>query len=475
MEDKILEWKHHPEVMVRELFGVTPDLWQDEVLKAFPHKKRIAMKASKGVGKSAVEAWLAWNFLLTRTDPYIAATSITGANLSDGLWTEMARWQKKSPLLTENFTWTKTTISFNKSPATWFMSACPWSKSADKEEQGKTLAGKHADNIMFILDESGGIPEAVAAAAEAALSSCRDGHIIQAGNPTETTGMLYKACTRDKALWHVIEITSDPDSPMRSQRVSVEWARSQIQMYGRDNPWVQVNVFGQFPSSSFNSLLGIEDVEEAVRRRWREPDYSRQAKILGVDVARYGEDSSVLFLRQGVQAFNPWQYRNLDSVQGADRVARKAQELDVDAIFIDNSGGFGSGWIDNLINTNGLAPVGVSFSEKAANPRYYNKRSEMMFEAAAWIKRGGSIPDIPELKAALTETTYSHKGDALIIEPKEMIKARLGYSPDHCDAFILTFAQPVVRAASNPNVGSFRSNYNPLDRNYVTKYLNERR
>ncbi len=471
------KWREHPDLFVRDVFKVEPDPWQDEVLKAFPHNQRIAMKASKGVGKSSVEAWLAWNFLLTRPYPKIAATSITGANLADGFWSECAKWQQSAPLLRDNFTYTKTRIFLNQSPETWWMSARPWSKSADSNEQGNTLAGLHADYILFVLDESGGIPEAVAASAEAALSSCKEGHIIQAGNPTDLSGMLYKACVRDRKLWYVVEISSDPDSPKRSQRVSIEWARQQIEMYGRENPWVLVNVFGQFPPSAFNSLIGPAEVEAAMRRSYRESDYNSHARILGIDVAREGADKSVIFPRQGLQAFNPIIYRNIDGTRGADIVSRKIQEWSADATFIDDTGGFGSSWIDNLVRL-GFSPIGIHFNQKSENPRYYNKRTEIIFELVNWIKRGGALPQSHELAASLTETTYTHKGDALLIEPKELIKSKLGYSPDEMDGLALTFSQPVVRASTNKmdnGMSRFRSNYNPLGMDYVKRLLAERR
>lgn len=464
-------WKSHPSQMVRDLFGIKPDLWQEEILEAFPHNHRIAMKASKGVGKSAVEAWLAWNFLLTRPYPKIAATSITGSNLADGLWSEMAVWMKASPLLKDNFTFTKTRIFLNEAPETWWMSARPWSKTADTREQGNTLAGLHADYICFFLDESGGIPEAVAASAEAALSSCIEGHIIQAGNPTSLDGMLYKACTRDRAMWYVREITSDPDSPMRSNRVSIEWAKNQITMYGRDNPFVMVNVLGQFPPSAFNALIGLDEVEDALRRVYREPDYSYAARVLGVDVARGGADSSIIFPVQGLQGFTPLQYRNIDGTEGANLTARKWRDWGADACFIDDTGGFGSSWIDNLRRI-GYSPVGVHFNAKSMNPRYANKRTEMIFDCIEWIKGGASLPNVPELTAALTETTYTFKGDALIIEPKDMIKARLGYSPDFLDALALTKCQPVLRQARQPVfVARQEPSYDPLNRNRIKQEI----
>jgi phage terminase large subunit len=203
MKQAFETWKKDPPRFVRNVFGVRPDPWQDEVLAAFPTAPRLAMKACKGPGKTTVQAWLAWNFLLTRDDPKVAATSVSGDNLADNLWAEMAKWQAKSPLLTDRFEWTKTRIFSRERPETWWMSARTWARSADKARLGQTLAGLHSDYILFILDESGGIPDAVMASAEAALASCKEGHIVQAGNPTHLEGPLWRACTSERRLWHV--------------------------------------------------------------------------------------------------------------------------------------------------------------------------------------------------------------------------------------------------------------------------------
>jgi phage terminase large subunit len=458
-------WKDHPVQFVRELFGVVPDPWQVEVLEAFPKRQRLAMKACKGPGKTAVEAWLAWNFLLTRDHPKIAAVSVTAENLADNLWSEMAKWQQKSPLLKATFEWTKTRIFNRDSPETWWMSARSWSKTADRAQQGGALAGLHADYVLFILDEAGGIPDAVMASAEAALSSCVEGHIVQAGNPTHLEGPLWRACTVERALWHVTEISADPDDPKRSTRVKPEWAREQIQKYGADNPWVLVNVFGKFPPGSLNTLIGPDECREATKRFYRPEDVAASARVLGVDVARFGDDASVIFPRQGLLAHTPQKFRNLDGTQGAGLVARKWLEWSADAVFIDDTGGWGASWIDNLRRI-GHQPVGVGFAARPNDPRYENKRTEMYFEAIEWIKAGGALPDIPELIAALSQTTYGFRGDRLLLEPKDQIKSRLGYSPDDADAFALTFAQPAVRAGMGygGNVRRFCiTEYDPLE------------
>lgn len=439
-------WREKPQVMVRELFGATPDPWQDNVLAEFPKSPRIAMKASKGPGKTCTEAWLAWNFLLTRPHPNIAATSISGDNLRDNLWKEMAHWQNKSDLLKAMFVWQTERIFAKDHPATWFMSARTWAKSADTTQLGETLAGLHSDYIMFIVDESGSIPTPIMLSAEAALSSCKEGHIVQAGNTTSLEGALYDACVTHKHLWNVHLITGDPDNPLRSPRVDIEWARQMISTYGRDSPFVKVMVLGEWPTTSVNALLGPEDVEAAFKRQYQAHDVAHAARILGVDVARQGDDSSVIFPRQGLIAFKPHVLKNVTGNIGAGQVARVWQDWDVDACFIDNTGGFGSSWIDQLTNLNRTA-IPVGFAERAQDRRYYNRRAEMYFLAAEWIKGGGALhPETPrEIIAELTQTTYTFKGDALIIEPKEIIKAKLGRSPDLADGLALCFAEPVQR------------------------------
>lgn len=465
--EQIRRWRENPATQVREMFKVEPDPWQVSVLEAFPHNPMMAMVACKGPGKTCVEAWLNWNFLTTRPYPKMAATSISGDNLRDNLWSEMAKWRDKSDFLKGEFQWTKSRIYHRQAEETWFLSARTWPKDADPGKQADTLAGLHADYIMFTLDESGGIPDSVMVAAEAALSSCIEGHILQAGNPTQLSGPLYRANKSRKergGLWWVINITGDPDDPLRSPRVSVQWARDQINTHGRDNPWVLVNVFGQFPPASFNSLIGEDEVREAMKRMYREWDYRDAAKVLGVDVARYGNAASCVYKRQGLQSFPMRKVRGISSIQGAGMVARIWDDWNADACFVDATGGFGAGWIDQLIHM-GKAPIGVHFSGEAHEKgKYYNKRAEMAFDAVQWIKRGGALVESVELLKTLTETTYTFKGDRILLEPKEDIEIRLGFSLDEFDSLIQTFAEPVSpRHQTFAGKPKHKAHYDPLE------------
>jgi phage terminase large subunit len=459
--DRIRRWRKDPVAFVREVFGVAPDLWQVRVLQAVGagdrDKQRIGMKACKGPGKTCVLAWIIWWFMACWGErgehPKGAATSITSDNIKANLWPELAKWMHRSEFLKAAFEWTATRIRARDHRETWFFDLRTWAKNADPQQQADTLAGLHAKFLLFVLDESGGIPSAVMATAEAGLANEHLGwaKIVQAGNPTHLEGPLWDACSTHRHLWYMVEITSDPDDPERTPRVSPEWARQQIEMYGRENPWVMVNVFGKFPPSSLNALLGPDDVNAAFRRysALSAHLYSHMQKRLGVDVARFGDDRSVLFPRQGLAAFRPVIIRHQRTTAIAARIILAKRNWGWEQAFVDDTGHWGHGVIDNLL-TAGVPAIPVVFSSPAIDPRYNNRRTEMWIEMAEWIKRGGAIPQIPELVAELTTPTYTFNKGKFVLEEKDMIKERLGRSPDLADGLALTFAIPDMPSANVP-------------------------
>lgn len=480
-QTKLKTWRENPAQFVNEVFGVEPDAWQLDVLSKFPSMdpeyQRMSMQACAGPGKSAVLAWCGWNFLScygSRGDhPKGAAVSTTHTNLMDNLWPEFSKWQGRNEFLRSAFTWTKERIFANDHKETWFLSARSFSKTADEQEQGRTLSGLHGGFVLSLIDESGDIPLAVAKAADQALSTGpKFGKILQAGNPTSLTGMLYAAATTLRHLWYIVRITGDPDDPKRSPRIDIDWAREQIKLYGRDNPWVMAYILGLFPPDSINTLLGPDLVAEAMGRHLREDAYSYSQKRLGIDVARFGDDRTVIFPRQGLAAFRFIVMRNMRNPDIAARVARGRMKwgekgtTDIQE-FVDGTGGFGGGVVDCLRQF-GYSPQEIHFSSKAIDERYSNKRAEMWFLMSEWVKRGGALPSDPQLARELTAPTYSLQNGKLLLEPKEQIKKRLGFSPDIADALALTFALPDMPAQSQfPGVpsqgGKMLHDYDPFE------------
>jgi phage terminase large subunit len=455
----IRRWRADIVAFVRENFQVEPQPWQVEVLEAFANQElarlRISMQACVGPGKSAVQAWCGLWFLGTQGDrgdhPKGAAVSITGQNLRDNLWAEYAKWMARSKYLSGAFTWTATRIFATHHPETWFMSARSFPKTAELEALGRTLSGLHGGFVLAQIDESGDVPPAVLKAAEQALSEegVRFGRVMQSGNPSSLDGALYHAA-KNPHLWRVVRVTGDPDDPKRSPRINLEWAKEQIREYGRDNPWVMYSLLGQFPPSSINSLLGPDEVADAMERTYTDDAYSWAQKRLGVDVARFGDDRTVLFPRQGLMAFPPAVMRHnaqkdKPSVDIANRVMAAKLKWAQEREFFDDTGGWAKGALD-VLRSSGFSPAGIPFHAKALDNRYLNRRAEMWWGMAEWVKHGGALPKMPELARELIAPTYTFKGGQILIEPKDLIKKRLGFSPDLADALALTFAEPDMPA-----------------------------
>jgi phage terminase large subunit len=468
---KLARWMDDPVRMVVDEFKVTElDPWQVEFLKAFPHRQRMAAIACKGPGKTAVLSWCCWNFLL-RPDAKIFAAGITEDNLNDNLWPEMSKWQARSEYFKTAFEWAKTRITCRESPQNWFMSLRSWARTADKQRQADALAGGHADYMMYVLEEAGGIPDAVAATAEAGLATGIETKLIAVGNPTMLEGPLYRASKSDGKTWYVVNITGDPDDPKRSSRVSKDWAREQIAEFGRDNPWVLVNVFGRFPPSSLNVLLGPEEVEAAMKRRYKPEEYQMSQKRLGIDVAREGDDRTAMAPRQGLRMWPLIILRNASGPAIAARAGLAKQNWNWEVCCFDDTGGWAASAQDAMMQA-GLTPMPVNFAGKADDPRYLNRRAEMHFRLAQWVKRGGWLPEDMELKRELCAPTFVYQNGRFQIEDKKQIKSRLGFSPDKADSACLTFALPELRAGqrmmlsrenqAEMNAGRALTEYDPL-------------
>lgn len=447
--------------------GLTLDEWQRDTLESLAGHNRVAMKACTGPGKTMVEALAGWwrlsCFAEKGEHPKGAALSITKDNLADNLWPELAKWQNQCEWLLAAFEWHKERIHAKDHPETWFLSARSYAKDADAESIGRALSGLHSQFPFILLDETGDMPIAVGRAAEQIFTGKpKNAMILQGGNPTSVTGLLYQVCNTLRAQWHIVTVTADPEDPKRTPRVSVEYANEQIETHGRENPWVMATILGLFPPQGFNAVIGLADVETAMKRHLQPDQFEWAGQVLGIDVARFGDDRTVIFPRQGLFAGMPTILRQKRTTDIAAKCSTIYRECGADAFFIDDTGHWGHGVIDNL-HTAGYNPLGVMFHGPAIDPRYKNKRAEMWFLMADWIKSGGMLPNIPELVAELTTPTYSFTNGKIILEDKDQVKKRLGRSPDLADGLALTFAYPVAPKASKHMQGGMVSEYNPYD------------
>lgn len=232
------------------------------------------------------------------------------------------------------------------------------------------------------------------------------------------------------ALYTVYDTESiDPDEVARLKRDMPETA-------------FQREYLCDFSAAGDQQLISLADVQEAAGRHVKITEYQFSPRVLGVDPARFGDDRSVIFPRQGLVAFEPLVFRGMNNMDLASRVIQKAVDWNADAIFID--GGNGSGVIDRIRQL-GHQCVEVWFGGKPIDEQYRDKRTEIWCEMANWIRMGAAIPNDVSLKQDLAAPTYDfdHLGRKKL-ESKDDIKARGLPSPDLGDALALTFSQPVA-------------------------------
>ena len=201
-----------------------------------------------------------------------------------------------------------------------------------------------------------------------------------------------------------------------------------------------------FSAAGDDQLIALADTEEASKRIYQATDVKHSPTILGIDPARFGDDRSVVFRRQGRQAYKPVVYRGIDNMELAARVANLIEEHDPDAVFCDS--GAGGGVIDRLRQLS-YDVIEIPFGGKATKPeKYINRRSEMWWLMKEWVEEGGAIPNDAALKQELSTPIYWYDNiGRRVLESKDQIKKRLqgAGSPDLADALALTFALPVAK------------------------------
>lgn len=222
-----------------------------------------------------------------------------------------------------------------------------------------------------------------------------------------------------------------------------------------------------FSAAAESQLLSLRQLIESTGRLLRRSDYELSPKVMGVDVARFGDDRSVIMVRQGLYCSDPITYQGLDNMEFASRVIAAIKKWEPAAVFIDI--GNGSGVVDRLRQL-GYDVTEVNFGSKASSPIYVNKRTEMWYDVKQWVESGGVIPNDQQLKQDLAAPTYKYNAKNQIqLESKDDIKKRIMRSPDSGDALALTFAWTVYPKRSHPslypanNCNRVSTDYNPHD------------
>ena len=437
------EWRDryhdNPVLFVREVLGVDPDVWQREFLNAIARgDRKITVRSGHGVGKSTGSSWAMLWFFLTRSPVKVVVTAPTSAQLFDALFAELKRWVGELPeLFQQMITVKQDRIVFNSAPDEMFISA-----RTSRAEQPEALQGIHSDNVMLVADEASGVPEQVFEAAAGSMS----GHsavTLLLGNPTRSSGFFYDTHNRLANEWTVFKV-SCADSP----RVSQEYIDEMASRYGEDSNAFRIRVLGEFPRSDDDTMIPMELLEGAKNRDVAMNPYADV--VWGLDVARFGSDSSALTKRQANHVIEPpRRWKNLDLMQLTGAVVAEYQALDEKdrpSVILVDSIGLGAGVVDRLIEL-GLPARGINVSESPSfGTQYRNLRAELWAKAKAWLERRDCfLPNDEQLISELATVRYKFASNGkLQIESKDDLKRRGLKSPDLADSFVLTFAEEAV-------------------------------
>lgn len=299
-----------------------------------------------------------------------------------------------------------------------------------------SIRGRHFSGI--VIDEVAQMRREVWVKVILPALGNRNGWALFIGTPNGINlfSELYYAALSDSSWYHSKLTCYDTDVFTPEQIAEIK-----IKMGDRA---FRQEMLCDFMASSDNNLISLDLANAAAERRLLERSYSFAPMILGVDVAWEGGDRCCIFPRKGLQAFQYDVIPGVPEKQFAARVAASIEKHKADMAFIDTTGGYGGEVLSRLTEL-GFPCQGVKFSSEPDNERFLNRRAEMWFKMAEWLKES-SIPKEPALIAELCAPTYDNNNAAmrLKLEAKKDIKERIGCSPDIADALALTFAYPMA-------------------------------
>ena len=438
---------------------------------------QLATASGHGVGKSALVSMLIlWGFT-TFPDCRGVVTANTETQLKTKTWAELGRWFNLCFFVRDHFILNATSL-VSRDPTrerTWRIDMIAWSETNPEAFAGMHNKGKR---LLIIFDEASAIADIIWETIEGATTDA-DTQIIWLafGNPTRNSGRFRECFGEGKhaSMWKSRQLDSRTVEITNKARIK-RWES----IYGTDSDWFRVRVLGQFPRRGEMEFFSASDIDAAMS-----PD--REVFVdaftplaIGVDVARFGRNNSVIFVRKGrdARSIERKLYSGLSTTEVANRVFDVFTELRPDGIFIDG-GGVGGGVVDQCREKRlyiwevqfGAVDSITSVVNDNRGERYANMRAAMYGVLRAWIKTG-MLPMSAELRTAMLAIKYTYRstkqGDEIILTSKEdLLDENPDLDLDTLDALCLTFGGPLHRNANaggdhpHPKMNTAEHEYDP--------------
>lgn len=480
LSPKALEvFRNDYSIFIEQVIGEsTLEEYQKRIIRAVVAHDRVAVRATHAVGKSYISARIVLSIGSLYQGAKIITTAPTHRQVEKILWGEINTAYKKSKFPLGG----KILSTAWKIADDWF--AIGFSPKKDAEggqgQTGSTFQGFHARVIFIVFDEATGIPSDVWKQVEGLLTSGEIVKFLAIGNPTTKNCDFYK-CFSDP-LFHK-EVISCFDSPnliangissMEEMKREIDflkslpddaklkrfqayklvspyllrcdWAVATVLKLGFDHPLVMSKVFGDFPDEDSNALISLGHVEAAIQRNYM-IEIDREERFIGVDVARFGTDKTVITELVGFKMTRVKVITKFDTMAVVGEIVSMIQSensLSPTTVLVDGTG-IGAGVVDRLKEVMkerrwAVDVLEIHNANRATDPEHYaNIKAEMFEKMADDIKTKLGILEesafLEELPSILHG--FNSKG-LLVVESKEDYKKRTGReSPDHADSLAL--------------------------------------
>ena len=382
-------------------------------------------------------SWIILWFMSTRAHCSGVVTANTTSQLTTKTWRELALWHKIS--INEHwFNWSATSFKHKKHPETWMVNAIP-----NTEHNSEAFAGLHAADVLVIMDEASAIPDKIFEVTEGSQTTSRACWFVF-GNPTRNTGRFCDCFGTDKKRWHTTQIDSRTCKMTNKKEIN-EW----VEVYGEDSDFVRVRVRGAFPRAGNMQFIASDTVDNCMAMELPLEAYIHMPVILSVDVARYGDDKSVITARQGRKVHEFRKFREHNTMQLAVQVVIAIKDYAPGIVFVDGVG-VGGGVVDRLRQL-GHEIFEINAGSKPQDTEiYYNLRVEMWDRMRQALRTGLDLPYDTDARKSLIGIEYGYDDkEKMRLERKKDMKKRGLESPDEGDSLAGTYAFEVGNLQKN--------------------------
>ena len=434
------KWKTYhdkPVAFVHDFFefpqGEGPTEYQKEALTHLIEKRRVSLRGPHGLGKTALAAWTILWFGATRPiDTKIPTTASAWRQLEKFLWPEIRKWHR----LCDWDTWANMGGTVPEMFTLKMKVGEGCEAFALASDQAALIEGAHGANLLYVFDESKAIPVETWDAAEGAFAT-GDAYWLAVSTPGERGGRFFDIHRKAPGLedWWARHIKLS--EAVEAGRINADWAEARRRQWGEESPVYQARVLGEFPEQESDALISLAWIT-AAREQEIEPDGEPN---VGVDIARFGTDDSVMFGRQGDVVMGAEVWHGNDTMYSAGRIKSQGWDANVDDI------GVGSGVVDRLKEQK-FTVTGINVGSSARDKEHFmNLRAELYWNLRIRFKDGKidlsriSQAVYDRLSGELTSIKYKYTSKGQIkIEAKQEMKKRIGRSPDLADALMIAFA-----------------------------------